>query len=125
MEFGKLLVGMQRVPVAAQGADVNALFLELLFELLDLGRLAQPVELEVWVADVITCPQLNRSDPKRLNLLDNLVQAELGEQGREEPYLHRVSPPRGTRGAASADDVWPATGPRGCRSIVEFHLKRR
>src|ERR1019366_6314071 len=94
MKFRKLLVGMERVAMGAQGADGDALVLELLLELLDLGGLAEQIKLQVRVTRIITGPQLNRADAEGLDLLDHLIQAKLGQQSCKESDFHSVSPHR-------------------------------
>ena len=124
MKFRKLLVGMERVAVGAQGAYGDALVLELLLELLDLGGLPEQIKLQVRVTGIITGPQLNRADAERLDLLDDLIQAKLGQQSCKESDFHRVSP-HGRRVGPARRWYTAGSGPCGCLLILEFHLKRR
>ena len=86
--LSELFVRMERVAVTTQGADGDALVVELLLELLELWRGAQPLQLQVRVAGVVACPQLERPDSERLDLLDHFVEAEFREQSGEQTYLH-------------------------------------
>ena len=81
--LSEFLVRVKRVAMATQSADRDALIVKPLLEFLDLCRIVQQVQLEVSVARTVSRTQLNRPDSKRLDLLDHVVEAELGKEHSE------------------------------------------
>ena len=86
------LVGMQRVAMATQGADADALVVKFLLEVLKLRGLLQPLQLEMGIARVVAGSQLEGMDTQWFYLLDDFVQTKLGQERRKESDLHIVSP---------------------------------
>jgi hypothetical protein len=83
---------VKRIAVATQGADAYAFVFEFLLELLDFRGLAQPLELQMRVANVVSGSELKRADPEWFYLFDDLVQTELAQERREESDLQIASP---------------------------------
>ena len=71
---GALLVGVQRVAVAAQGADGEAVVRQLPFEFVQFGFAVQHGQLAVWIARIIARSKLHRIDIDALEFFQNIVE---------------------------------------------------
>ena len=67
--LGALLIGVQRIAVAAQRADGEAVIRQLLLEFVQFGLAVQHGQLAVWIARVIACPEFHRIDIDALEFL--------------------------------------------------------
>ncbi len=68
---------MQRIAVAAQGADGEALIVQLLLELFQLLLIVEHRQLAMRIAGIIASAQLNRVDVELLELLENFFKRKL------------------------------------------------
>jgi len=66
--LGALLIGVQGVAMAAQGADGNAVVRQLLLELIALGFVVQHGQLAVWIARIVACSEFHGIDIDALEL---------------------------------------------------------
>jgi hypothetical protein len=74
MTTGTLLVGVQRIAVAAQGADADAIVRQLLFELVQFGFAVQHGQLAVWIARIVAGSEFHGVNIDALKLFQNIVE---------------------------------------------------
>jgi hypothetical protein len=83
-----LLIRVQRVAVAAQRADAEAAIRQFVFEFGQLGGIVQHGQLAVRIARIITGSEFDRIDMDALELLEDIVQGKLRQQGGENADSH-------------------------------------
>ncbi len=81
-------VRMQRIAMAAQRADRDAMIGEDLAKFVECLRVVEHGELAMRVARIIACPQLDRVDVKSLELVENRGQRQLREQWGKDADFH-------------------------------------
>ena len=80
----ELRIGVERVAVATQGADGEAVSVERLAEIRKRPGVLQHREFAVGVAGVVARSQLNRINTMALELVQDLFQGKLGQQRGED-----------------------------------------
>ena len=79
--FGKLLVGVDRVPVAGEGADFHAVFLNQTHEFIPLFlTVQQNLRVAVGAAGVVPAANLHHLDSQGLKVFQRILQGEVGKQ---------------------------------------------
>ena len=77
MSLRDVAVGMQRVSVAAQRADGEAVVVQLLLEFLERRRVFEHRELAVRIAGIVARTKFNRRDAEAFSFRDYIVQRQL------------------------------------------------
>ena len=83
---------MQRIAVAAQRADGDAVVRQLLLELDQLAVVVEHRELAVRIAGIVAGAQFHRIHPQTLQFFDHPIQRQAGEQCGEDSDFHDLSP---------------------------------
>ena len=121
---GARRIGVQRVAVAAQRADREAVIGELLLEFAELARVGQHGQLAVRIAGVVAGTQLHGIDIQALEFLENVFERQLRQQRCEYADSHGMSPylaknhPQNITGTSC--EGLPGAG--GVAALLEFEL---
>ena len=88
--------------MTAQGADGEALVVQFLLELLQFLLVLEHGELAMRIAGIVAGAQFNRVDVQALQLFENFVERELGQQGGKTSNSHDC----GSLLATFCDSLW-------------------
>jgi hypothetical protein len=90
--FGAIAVGVERIAVAGQRADAEAVVGQLLFEVVELGFVIEHGELAVRIARIIAGTEFHGIDVVAFQLLEHVLEGKLRQQGSEDTDSHVRSP---------------------------------
>src|SRR5581483_8245632 len=89
MLTGEILVGMQRIPVATQGADAESVIVEEFLEAAQSRTVLDHGKLAMRVADIISGGEFDGMDVQFRQFVEHLIKRELRKQGREDSNAHK------------------------------------